>query len=422
MRNPRKIHRQRFFAVAAMALSLTLFLALTTSLAQAQDGDNGGGESPFADNVVTTTTTANVNLRAQPGFSGQIIQVVPAGTVVGFTGFMDGSGDWIQVDPVGAPVGWMHRSLLASVPDGLQVRPADQPAPPAPGEEATDFPSNVVTGMTRFNVYLRSEPSQSFNIVDTLPAGTVVGYTGFMDGSGNWIEVDPAGAPVGWVWGDFLTNVPDTLQVRPADRPQQQEGMQGATPSVTVTDQALGDDGAVTVPQVTAAQDGWLVIHADNDGSPGAVIGHTAVGAGTTDDVSVDIDADMATQIVYAMLHVDAGETGTYEFPGADAPATVDGNVVVKPFMLTDLAPQEPAFAANVVTTTTTANVNLRQAPGLGSQIIQVVPEGTVVGFTGFMDETGQWLQVDPVGAPVGWMHRSLLAFVPDGLQVANLQ
>ena len=401
---------------AAMALIIAVLLALVTApgLAQGDDGDDEG--SPFAANVVTTTTTANVNLRSQPGLGSEIIQVIPAGTVVGFTGFMDGTGDWIQVHPVGAPVGWMHHSLLASIPDGLQVRPADQPEV----EEEADFAENVVTGQTRFNVNLRSSPNQSFNIIEILPAGTIVGFTGFTDGSGNWVQVDPVGAPVGWIWGELLTNVPRTLQVRPADLPDEGVDEEEPTPAVTVQDQALGDGNTVTIARVVAAEPGWLVVHASDDGAPGPVIGHTAVDSGINENVLVDIDTDAATATLFAMLHVDAGEQGVYEFPGADVPARVAGDVVVRPFTLTDFQQQSP-FATNVVTTTTTVNVNLREGPGLDRGIIQVVPAGTIVGFTGFTDTSGLWVQVDSVGAPVGWMYASLLAFVPDGLQVADL-
>lgn len=108
------------------------------------------------------------------------------------------------------------------------------------------------------------------------------------------------------------------------------------TNSVTVEDQALGEDNSVTVPGVTSDGPGWMVIHADQDGGPGPVIGHAPVAAGENEDVSVEIDAEAATETVYAMLHVDAGTEGEYEFPGDDAPAAdAEGNVVVKPFQIT---------------------------------------------------------------------------------------
>ncbi len=36
------------------------------------------------------------------------------------------------------------------------------------------------------------------------------------------------------------------------------------------------------------------------------------------------------------MLHLDDGDVGTYEFPGGDPPVSVDDEIVVDPFMITD--------------------------------------------------------------------------------------
>ncbi len=110
------------------------------------------------------------------------------------------------------------------------------------------------------------------------------------------------------------------------------------TPSVSVSDQDASG-GTVTVDEVVAAQLGWMVIHAQADGAPGPVIGFSQVQEGTSNDVSVEIDLDAATETLYAMLHVDAGTAGTYEFPGDDGPAMADGSVVVTPFSVT--LPQE---------------------------------------------------------------------------------
>jgi LPXTG-motif cell wall-anchored protein len=106
------------------------------------------------------------------------------------------------------------------------------------------------------------------------------------------------------------------------------------TPSVTVSDQAI-ENGTVTVDQVVSDGQGWIVIHAQQDGAPGPVIGHAAVQDGENNDVSVQIDVANATDTLYAMLHTDAGQMGTYEFPGADTPVQVNGQVVVQPFAIT---------------------------------------------------------------------------------------
>lgn len=95
---------------------------------------------------------------------------------------------------------------------------------------------------------------------------------------------------------------------------------------VEMNDQFVAD-GAVSAAVVSTAQDGWLVIHADNDGSPGPVLGQTLVTAGTTLDVTVELDGDATSQL-WPMLHVDTGEAGVYEFgavEGADGPVNIGG-------------------------------------------------------------------------------------------------
>jgi len=127
--------------------------------------------------------------------------------------------------------------------------------------------------------------------------------------------------------------------------------------SVEVADQ-VSLNGSVTVPSVTTDGPGWMVIHIDNDGGPGPVIGQTHLAPGHHSNVRVAIDVAQATPVLYAMLHVDDGEAGVYEFgsvEGADAPATNDGGVVVAPFTSHAIwaAPQvvDGTFtAANIIT------------------------------------------------------------------------
>jgi len=109
-------------------------------------------------------------------------------------------------------------------------------------------------------------------------------------------------------------------------------------PSVSVGDQAVAN-GAVTVARIVAFEPSWLVVHAAADGKPGPVIGHSAVNPGENTDVVVQIDAAQATSTLFAMLHVDRGTLGTYEFPGDDVPVTLGGAVVTPPFQIVASAP-----------------------------------------------------------------------------------
>jgi hypothetical protein len=112
-------------------------------------------------------------------------------------------------------------------------------------------------------------------------------------------------------------------------------------PTVEVQDQNVLD-GWVTIDHVTSEGPGFVVIHIDNGGRPGGVLGFRWVNPGENNNVRIKLDPAMATPTttLYAMLHVDDGEVGTYEFDGSsglDNPVSVDGNVVT------------PAFTVNTI-------------------------------------------------------------------------
>jgi hypothetical protein len=97
----------------------------------------------------------------------------------------------------------------------------------------------------------------------------------------------------------------------------------------------MGDTETVSLQAAGVLSDGpgWLVVHADNgEGAPGAVIGFAPVHGGFNSPVVVELAAEDVTPVLFPMLHEDTGEPEVYEFgevEGADAPVTVDGNVVV---------------------------------------------------------------------------------------------
>ncbi|GAB5494780.1 MAG: hypothetical protein Phog2KO_49950 [Phototrophicaceae bacterium] len=123
-------------------------------------------------------------------------------------------------------------------------------------------------------------------------------------------------------------------------------------PSVTVNNQ-VSVDGTVTIAQVNSAEQGFIVIHADNDGSFGQVIGFASVYPGANYNVVVDIDTTLATSTLYAMLHSDTGEVGVYEFgtvDGADGPVAVDGEVVTPAFTAEIVAASDQMMGMNAIT------------------------------------------------------------------------
>jgi len=135
----------------------------------------------------------------------------------------------------------------------------------------------------------------------------------------------------------------------PAATPTTEPMPAAITPAVTVADQAIMH-GMVTIAEVVSAGPGWLVVHAQQDGNPGPVLGYSPVNEGENADVTVMIDVAQATETLYAMLHTDAGEVGTYEFPGVDGPVSIGEQMVNPAFAVTgglEAAPTpEPAAAS----------------------------------------------------------------------------
>ena len=77
------------------------------------------------------------------------------------------------------------------------------------------------------------------------------------------------------------------------------------------------EDGAIVFPSVLIDKDGYVVIHAVENGQPAipASIGHTAVPAGTTENVSVEVEGGAMEGTDYvAMIHYETNDNDTYDF------------------------------------------------------------------------------------------------------------
>jgi len=112
-------------------------------------------------------------------------------------------------------------------------------------------------------------------------------------------------------------------------------------PFVVVFDQTADPADRVVVTEALSDGRGWIAVHEDAGGAPGAVLGYASLAEGLNLDVAVDLARDAVDgETLYAMLHTDAGLVGTWEFPGPDAPvANSDGDVVAPSFVVTVPAP-----------------------------------------------------------------------------------
>lgn len=124
-------------------------------------------------------------------------------------------------------------------------------------------------------------------------------------------------------------NIPGLGNSKPTDTSN--VPVTGGNPTVSVKDQDT-DGTSVTVEDVVSPGPGWMVIHNQLNGTIGDPIGETQLNSGETKNVVVSIDQSKATPIMYAMLHVDGGVIGKYEFPGPDVPVMLNNEMVSPPF------------------------------------------------------------------------------------------
>jgi predicted lipoprotein with Yx(FWY)xxD motif len=152
----------------------------------------------------------------------------------------------------------------------------------------------------------------------------------------------------------------DTDAPATTDAPEAVDAPTTGPASIAVLDQ-VGDGTSVTIDSVTLPTDGFIVVHADADGSPGPILGWSdLLPAGESIDVTVDLNEPItATAVVHPMGHVDANGNGEYEFMPPDVtidvPATTaEGGVAMLPITYTiedagDTDQQEAASSLQLV-------------------------------------------------------------------------
>ena len=96
---------------------------------------------------------------------------------------------------------------------------------------------------------------------------------------------------------------------------------------MVVHDQSFKSN-TILIDSVNAEKAGWIVITTDQNGKPGAVLGYAAVPAGVSNNIKINIDSSKATGTLIAVLHIDAGKIGAFEYPGPDAPV-MNGSTAV---------------------------------------------------------------------------------------------
>ncbi len=106
-------------------------------------------------------------------------------------------------------------------------------------------------------------------------------------------------------------------------------------PAVAVEAQAVLEDGIIQVAEVLLPQDGWLAIHAQENGRMGELLGVIPLTVGRHENVAVTIPWRQGTPTLYAALYADAGEPLHFDYLAEDEPLVAEGEPVVTDFAAT---------------------------------------------------------------------------------------
>ena len=121
------------------------------------------------------------------------------------------------------------------------------------------------------------------------------------------------------------------------------EGVDQKNVALVVSDQDTA--GQIIIAKVSTARDGWISIHkssADGGIQLPDSIGQARVDSGDSEKVIVDLwDAPYAGEKLWALLHIDAGDRGTYEFPEKDLAVRKNGETMARSFKIKEKDKEE---------------------------------------------------------------------------------
>ncbi len=237
--------------------------------------------------------------------------------------------------------------------------PSPQPSPTAtPQPTATPIvPAIVVGDQTlaedgQLTIDSVTAPEKSWLVVHVQAedgsAGEVLGFVPVDMGSSSGLSltIDPLDAsPTLVAMLHMDAGAADEFEFPGPDVPWEQAGdvvsapfaieIEFARPAVTVSDQEVTEEGVVRVDSVYAAEAGWLAIHANDEGEPGAMLGHVYLEAGLHEDVPIAVPWREAPPNLLVVLYADGGRPQRLDFSGEDAPVQVNGELVAQAFRVT---------------------------------------------------------------------------------------
>lgn len=171
-----------------------------TSGGNAPDPAPAAPQAPAAPGVTgSAVTTADLNLRAAPNTSSEVLAVMPYGASVTLTG--QSQNAFYAVRHQGTE-GWAHSDYLSV---GATAAPTPGPAPAQPAQPApSGSPEQgpMGTAYTTVDLNLRGGASTSTDVITVIPSGAAVLMTG--QSQAGFYAVNYNGSS-GWAYATYLT-------------------------------------------------------------------------------------------------------------------------------------------------------------------------------------------------------------------------
>jgi uncharacterized protein YgiM (DUF1202 family) len=310
---------------------------------------------------VIATTTDKVNLRAGPSLGDAVLQSLDAGTKVSISGeSIDG---WFAVS-IDQTMGFIHGDYLTQ------------------GTPEVDAKAGSGTRYVLETLRMRTGPGTSYRIMDTLPVGLRLEFTGQTDGS--FAKVSSSRG-TGWVAARYIGPVAPggtgssgggtrytTDSVRLRSGPGTSYRVLANLPSgATLTLVGGEENGFAKVS--TSRGTGWVSTQ-----YIGSSASSTGTRAYTNDSVSLRSGPGsdyrrLAKLSTGATLTLTGETSGSYSKVRSNA-----GTGWVATSYISSVAPQYTGG-----TRYTIDSVNLRRGPGTSSSAIRVIPARTEIHFTG---------------------------------------
>ena len=92
------------------------------------------------------------------------------------------------------------------------------------------------------------------------------------------------------------------------------------------------DNGLVRIERVYSLGPGWLLLHADDDGAVGPLLGHIFLRAGLSENLSIPIPWREATPTLHAVLYEDDDRPNRLDYPDGDLPILLNGQPLITSF------------------------------------------------------------------------------------------